>query len=174
MDLSGPTLFAAGSFVCALVSVWVAVVQYRRNHEDVSIKIVWKDGLAPSWDQTAESAAPISLELAATNLGGSRSPRGKVTVTLVPGYAALPSPGWKEGAANSLMGVDVEAVETTLGRLRTHEKVELPPLAVRPKRPNVEGGAKHFGGRIRWEVWLRGKGAGADDLSFKLRVSRPG
>lgn len=173
--LLSTTFIGSASLVVALAVFGLMWHQHRlhRTRENVDVQLLWTEGSDPEYQQRGDVALSVNLELTATNLGGSKSPKGRVTVTLRPGWDILSSRTWEDAVPHAMMGEGAMAKSHELPRIAPHEKSPLPVLRVRPRHGGVDGASRSFPGHLQWGVSFGKQGATAGDLRFRLKVTRP-
>ena len=165
------------TFAAAVIAAWAAIRQLQLFKRDVSIGAYWIEcgrGVRQELkvEQFGETAEPFKLHLGAYNLGGSRSKKGRFTVTLSNTWRVVDAPEWNPDVANAELPGECEAIETELPRLRRNKPKQLPPFWVQPRNPELEGSSRTITGTARWEAWIDGRGANSDDLRLKLTLRR--
>lgn len=166
------------TFVVAATAAWAAIRQLQLFKRDVSIAANWSEcgpGVRQEikFEQAGQKAEPVKLALEVLNVGGTRSKKGRLTVTLSDLWQVVNAPDWTEDIPNAEMRGDCQAIATELPRLRRNEKKQLPPFWAQPRDPELEGASRTFIGTARWEAWINDRGANSDDLKFKLMLRRP-
>lgn len=162
------TLVAA---IAAVAAAWIGWQQLTLTRSDVHIQVRFRaPELAVEVEerQRGENAVPFDVQLVALNIGGTRSPKGQLTITVSPSFELATSGEWTADTPNALMPNGASAVCCVLPKVPRNGKVSLPPLQISPRNFTSTGGTRITRCALRWEAWINDRGANSDDLQVKL------
>ena len=160
--------------VAGVAATWISWRQLQLSRADVHIQVRFKDpdlGTEVEIRQRGDQAMPFDIDLVALNLGGTRSAKGRITVTLTPGYRAVISPDWKKDTPNAMMPSGSEAVACAMPRIERNGRASLPTLRIIPRDLTSPGRTLMTRCTLRWETWIQSRGANSDDLQIKIVVN---
>lgn len=167
------TIAAVGALIAAVLTA----VDLWLSRRDVELRLSFRyerGSIIKNERMDAYTGDQVELRFRIFNVGGSRSPRGWVTITVPPVLKVEQLKGWKRDRPHSVMADGSSAVMCKLKRLGRHDDAMLPVLKVTPTDLSQPRASSHY--RLWWEAWLGRRfrrGGNSDVLELDISCLGP-